>query len=101
MEVLKKIGVEMIEFSFFTEITPGGFKPEERLIFEFTNEGDTVLDPFGGLMTVPVLALRNNRKAIGIELNSDYYKDGLFYVRCESEKINMPSLFDILEETQI
>ena len=82
-------------------VCPLQFDIVERLIFGFTNEGDTVLDPFGGLMTVPLIALRKNRKAIGIELNSDYYKDGLFYVRAESEKINMPTLFDILEETQI
>lgn len=48
-------------------------------------------------MTVPYLALKNNRKAIGIELNSDYYKDGLFYVRSMVEKMNMPTLFDLLE----
>lgn len=67
-------------------VCPLQFDIVERLIFEFSNENDVVLDPFGGLMTVPYLALKNNRKAIGIELNSDYYKDGLFYVRSMVEK---------------
>lgn len=70
----------------------------ERLINRFSNKGDIVLDPFGGLMSVPHEALRMGRKAIAIELNSEYYRDGLFYVRSIHEKINAPTLFDILEE---
>lgn len=69
----------------------------ERLINRFSNKGDVVLDPFGGLMSVPHEALRMGRKAIGIELNTEYYKDGLFYVRSIHEKISAPTLFDILE----
>lgn len=72
----------------------------DRLINRFTNTGDMVLDPFGGLMSVPYQALRMGRKAIGIELNSEYYKDGLFYVTLINEKINAPTLFDMFEPEQ-
>ena len=37
-------------------------------------EGGTVLDPFFGSGTVGVVALKNNRKYIGIELNPEYIK---------------------------
>lgn len=72
----------------------------ERLINRFSNKGDVVLDPFGGLMSVPHEALRMGRKAIAIELNTEYYKDGLFYVRSIHEKINAPTLFDMFELEQ-
>ncbi|HET8885582.1 MAG TPA: DNA methyltransferase [Salinimicrobium sp.] len=72
----------------------------ERLINRFTNKGDIVLDPFGGLMSVPHEAIRMGRKAIGIELNTEYYKDGLFYVRSIHEKISAPTLFDMLKPVE-
>lgn len=35
-------------------------------------EGDTVLDPFAGSGTVGVVALRHNRRFVGIDLNHEY-----------------------------
>ena len=52
----------------------------ERIINRYSNEGDTVLDPFGGLMTVPYMAVKMDRKGVGIELNADYFRDGLGYL---------------------
>lgn len=53
----------------------------ERLIESYTNKGETVLDPFAGIMSVPYQALKMDRKAIGIELNTSYWFDGLRYLR--------------------
>ena len=72
----------------------------ERLIELFSMKGETVYEPFGGLMTVPTISLKMGRKAKAVELNSDYYKDGLFYVRSMQEKLNMPTLFDFLPELE-
>lgn len=72
----------------------------ERLINRFTNEGDTVLDPFGGLFSTPTKSIEMKRKAIAIELNSLYYVDGIFYVKAMHEKLNIPTLFDLAELTQ-
>ncbi len=55
-------------------------KPEkllERIILASTNENDIVLDPFSGTFTTSSVAIKNNRKAIGIELNDEYYKIGI------------------------
>lgn len=49
--------------------------PEElvdRHILSWSNEGDTVFDPFVGSGTTGKMALLNNRKFIGIELSSEY-----------------------------
>jgi DNA modification methylase len=39
-----------------------------------SKEGDTILDPFFGAGTTGLVALKNNRKYIGIELNPEYAK---------------------------
>ena len=44
----------------------------ERIINRYSNPGELVLDPFGGLMTVPLTAIKLGRKGYGIELNPDY-----------------------------
>jgi len=69
----------------------------KRLIFRFTNEGDIVDDPFGGLFSTAYTALQMERKAISVELNPDYYDDGLFYLKSIEYKINVPTLFDTIE----
>lgn len=52
-------------------------KPEglyERMILASSNEGDVVLDPFGGSGTCLRVCQNTNRKGIAIELNEDYCK---------------------------
>ena len=68
----------------------------ERLVDRYSNEGETILDPFGGLMTVPLVALQKHREGIGIELNPDYFRDGCGYLQVEEEKQETPTLFDFL-----
>lgn len=68
----------------------------ERIVNRYSNEGDWVLDPFGGLMTVPVTAVKMNRNGYGIELNPDYFRDGVGYLKeMEAEKAT-PTLFDFI-----
>lgn len=66
----------------------------ERLINRYSNKGEVVFDPFGGLMTVPVTAVKMGRYGYGIELNVDYFRDGVGYLKAAEEKIDMPTLFD-------
>ena len=47
-------------------------------------------------MTVPLVALKKDRKGIGIELNPDYFRDGLGYLKTEEAKKMEPTLFDFL-----
>ncbi|WP_286707973.1 DNA-methyltransferase [Psychrobacter sp. UBA2514] len=58
------------------EMHPAPF-PEQLAhdhIISWSNEGDTVLDCFMGSGTTGAIAVKNNRKFIGIELDPDYFK---------------------------
>ena len=68
----------------------------ERIINRYSNEGDVVFDPFGGLMTVPMTAIKMRRKGYGIELSPDYFRDGVGYLQAAEEEIETPSLFDYM-----
>jgi DNA modification methylase len=39
-----------------------------------TEEGDTVIDPFLGSGTTAVVALKNDRRFIGIEKDEEYFE---------------------------
>ena len=70
----------------------------ERIINRYSNEGDVVYDPFGGLMTVPMSAVKMGRYGIGCELNPDYFRDGVGYLQAAEEEIDTPTLFDFFPE---
>lgn len=82
-------------------ICPLQFDIIERLINRYTMEGETVLDPFGGLFSTSYKALQMKRKSICIELNSEYFNDGLFYVKAIQYKMNVPTLFDFAEPEKV
>ena len=69
----------------------------ERIINRYSNERDEVLDPFGGLMTVPMSAVKMHRKGYGIELNPDYFRDGVGYLQAAEDEIEAPTLFDYMK----
>ena len=69
----------------------------QRAIERYTNPGETVLDPFGGLMTVPYMAVKMGRKGVGVELNVDYFRDGVGYLEEADAEQGMPTLFDLVE----
>ena len=77
-------------------VCPLQFDIVERIIHRYSNAGETVLDPFGGLMTVPYMAVKMGRKGKGIELNSDYWFDGVQYLKAIEYKMNVPTLFDAM-----
>lgn len=81
-------------------VCPLQFDVVERLIERYSNPGDKVYDPFGGLMTVPYCAIRAGRRGRAVELNADYFNDGLAYLDAAEREVSMPSLFDALENSE-
>jgi hypothetical protein len=67
----------------------------ERAIHLWTNPGDVVLTPFGGIGSELVGAIRQGRKAIGIELKESYFNIACQTCRIEESKASAPTLFDV------
>ena len=76
-------------------VCPLQFDIVERLIERYSNPGDLVFDPFGGLGTVPLMALRAGRRGRASELNSGYFLDSVKYLEAEERSRSMPTLFDL------
>lgn len=76
-------------------ICPLQFDIVERIINRYSNKGDLVCDPFGGLGTVPFQAMKMLRKGWGCELNPVSWFDGLQYLRSVDYDLQMPTLFNL------
>lgn len=75
-------------------LCPLPFDIVNRLITRYTNPGDIILDPFGGIMTVPYCATKNGRIGYGIELNEGYWKDGCYFLQELEAKKKVQTLFE-------
>lgn len=71
----------------------------DRLIERYSMEGETVYDPFSGLGTVPVRAIKFGRFGRGSELNGQYWGDSVSYARRAEAGLPNPTLFDALESS--
>ena len=77
-------------------VCPMQFDIVDRLIRRYTNPGELVFDPFGGLGTVPLRALHLDRRGRAAELNPGYFFDSVKYLQAKEREKAMPSLFDTL-----
>lgn len=66
----------------------------ERIINRYSNEGDLVYDPFGGISTVPMTAVKMKRRGYMCELNADYFRDAVGYLEAAEREVDTPTLFD-------
>lgn len=94
---MRTINAEQARTGREMHLCPLQFDIVDRAIEQFTMKGETVLDPFGGLMTVPFRAVRLGRKGVGIELNATYWQDGVKYCEAAERETATPSLFDFLD----
>lgn len=78
-------------------ICPLQFDIVDRLIQRFSNAGELVFDPFGGLFTVPYRALKLGRKGRAAELSTTYFMDGVRYLQAAEREIAMPDLFATMD----
>lgn len=82
-------------------ICPLQFDIVDRLINRYSNPGELVFDPFGGIGTVPVRALKLGRRGRAVELNADYYRDAVAYCRAAEREAAAPTLFDLIAEEEV
>lgn len=78
-------------------LCPMQFDIAERAIAQYSNPGDEVFDPFGGLMTVPYIAIKMGRRGRAVELNPSYFADGAIYCKQAELELSTPSLFDAID----
>lgn len=76
-------------------VCPLQFDIVDRLIERYSNPGDLVYDPFGGLGTVSLRALKAGRRGRHVELNGGYFLDGVKYLQAAERERDMPGLFDL------
>lgn len=67
----------------------------DRIITRYSNEGDVVYDPFGGIGTVPYRAILKKRFGRSCELNPGYFADSLTYLNQADRHVVAPTLFDL------
>jgi hypothetical protein len=79
-------------------LCPLQFDIADRVIAQMSEPDDLVMDPFAGLGTVPLRALKLGRRGLGIELNATYHADAVSYLRAAEHEVQMPSLFDLTED---
>jgi len=79
-------------------LCPLQFDIVDRAITQYTNPGDEVYDPFGGLMTVPLRAVKLGRRGRAAELNGGYFDDGVWHLRRQDDQGKAPTLFDLAVE---
>lgn len=68
----------------------------DRIVELYSNPGETVLTPFGGVGSEVYSPVSMGRKAIGIELKDSYYKQGIVNIELAKnrfKKIEQPVLF--------
>ena len=78
-------------------ICPLQFDIVDRLIERYSNRGDLVYDPFGGLGTTVLRARKLGRSGRASELNPTSFRDALMYQRELDAEESTPSLFDLLD----
>jgi len=78
-------------------VCPLQFDIVDRLIERYSMKGERVYDPFHGLGTVGVRAIKLGRTAGGSELSAAYFKDQVHYLQAAEREATMPTLFDFDE----
>lgn len=76
-------------------LCPMQFDIADRCITQYTMPGEVVLDPFSGIGTVPMRAVKMGRKGRGHELNPRYFDDSVYYCRAAERDLDTPTLFDL------
>jgi DNA modification methylase len=81
-------------------ICPLQFDIVDRIITRYSNKDDLVYDPFAGIGTVPLRALKLGRRGRGSELNPESFKDSVKYLEAEERKKEIPSLFNYIKKQE-
>jgi DNA modification methylase len=72
-----------------------------RIVYLWSQEGDVVMSPFAGIGSEGVVAIEEDRRFLGFELNANYYKHACRYIgNAETSKGAQMSLLPEMEEAE-
>lgn len=78
-------------------LCPLQFDIVDRVIAQMSMPGELVYDPFSGIGTVALRALKLGRRGLGSELSPAYHADAVYWLRRAQAEASMPTLFDLDE----
>ena len=70
----------------------------ERALMLWSNAGDTVLSPFGGIGSEGYTSLKMGRKSVSIELKESYFEQNVRNHEMAVNEAKQPTIFDFMEE---
>lgn len=70
----------------------------ERCLKLWSNPGELIFSPFGGIGSEPCVAIKNRRRGLAIELNPTYWRVAQRNLREWEMKYSGPTLFDLQAE---
>lgn len=94
---MRTLNTEMAAQGREKHVCPLQFDTVERCIGLYSNPGELVFDPFGGLGTVPYCALKLGRRGRCVELNTGYWKDSVRVLSGMEMTVGAPTLFDLVD----
>ncbi len=71
----------------------------ERCVRLWSNPGELILSPFGGIGSEPYVAVKNGRRAISCELKPSYWRTAVSNLRRLEAEMSAPTIFDFMEES--
>jgi DNA modification methylase len=95
---MRTLNMEQASRRVENHVCPLPFDIVDRVIERWSNPGELVYDPFGGLMTVPYRAIKLGRQGMACELNPEYFAWGVRYCQDAEAERAAPTLFDLLDE---
>lgn len=73
----------------------------ERAVKMWSNPGETIFSPFGGIGSEPYIAVKTGRKGFAIELNPNYFRVACKNLQTAETKYSGRTLFDLLSESEV
>lgn len=98
VEFMQGLNMEQARRRLANHICPLPYDIVRRLIDRYSQKGETILDPFSGLGTVPYVALQMGRAGLGVELSPDYFDASVRYLTELETAMGQPNFFNLVEE---
>ncbi|WP_201451756.1 DNA methyltransferase [Rhodovarius lipocyclicus] len=94
---MRTLNADQVQQGREVHLCPLQFDIVDRVIRQCSMEGEVVYDPFAGIGTVPLRALKLGRQGWGSELSPRYFADAVTYLKAEEDRAAVPSLFAFMD----